>query len=64
VFFISLAIFGGLLTLFVSPNSTSFTLYTAFIILLFISCLLGYLATKLINISIFFIGACTYFSIL
>lgn len=61
VFFVSLLIIGSLLTLLVSPNSSSLVIYSTFLFLLFFSCLLGYSATKLINISIFFIGACNLF---
>lgn len=61
VFFISLLSLGSILTLFVSPNSSSLVIYSTFLFLLFISCLLGYSATKLIKGSIFFIGACNLF---
>lgn len=57
--FIALALLGSILTLFVSPNSSTIVIYTSFLLLLFLSCMLGYAATKLITVSIFFIGACT-----
>lgn len=58
VLLISLAALGSLLTLLISPNSSNITIYSCFLLLLFVSCLLGYLATKLISVSVFFVGAC------
>jgi hypothetical protein len=52
-------VLGSLLTLFISPDSSTITIYGSFIVLLFISCFIGYGATKLIGLSVFFIGACT-----
>lgn len=64
VMMISLATIGSLLTLFISPTSSTLVIYAAFIVLLFVSCLFGYMATKLINVSVFFVGACTIYFIL
>jgi hypothetical protein len=58
VFLISMIALGSLLTLFISPNSSNLTIYSSFLLLLFVSCLFGYGATKLIGVSVFFVGAC------
>lgn len=59
-FLVSLLTLGSIITLFVSPNSSSLVIYSTFLFLLFVSCLLGYSATKLIRISVFLVGACTF----
>ena len=63
-FLIIFAVFGAIFTLFVSPYSSTFVIYFAFLFLLFISTLVAYGVTKLVGISIFFVGASTYLFIL
>lgn len=60
VMFNSVAAIASIFTLFISPNSSNLAIYSSFIFILFVSCLLGYMATKLISLSVFFIGACNY----
>lgn len=60
-FFLSLAVVGAIFTVLVSPYSSTFTMYFSFLLLLTICTLLGYLATRLINVSILLVGACTPF---
>ena len=64
-FFIMFGILGALATVLVSPYSSTFIVYFSFILIVFLSTLIAYLVTKIINLSIFFVGACTlclYFS--
>ncbi len=59
-FLICFAVLGSIFTLFVSPYSSTFIIYFAFLILLFASTMLAYGITKLVNVSIFFVGASNY----
>lgn len=59
-YFISFAILGGIFTVFLGPNSSSIEVYFSLLFILLSSTLIAYGLTKLINVSIFFIGACTY----
>lgn len=56
-FLICFAVLGSMFTLFVGPYSSTFVIYLAFLLLLFASTMLGYGITKLVNVSIFFVGA-------
>jgi hypothetical protein len=56
---ITFALLGAIFTLFVSPHSSTYVIYFSFLILLFISTLLAYGVTKLVAVSIFFVGAGT-----
>lgn len=60
-FFVCMAILGSLLTVFIGPNSKPFVVYLSFILLLLVCTLLSYGITRLVDISLFFVGACTYF---
>lgn len=57
-YFISFAILGGIFTVFLGPNSSSIAVYFSLLFILLASTLIAYGLTKLINVSIFFIGAC------
>lgn len=57
-FFIIFGILGAIATIFISANSSSFAVYFTFLIILFLSTLFAYFITKIIDYSIFFIGAC------
>ena len=59
-FFICLLILGAILTVFIGPNSSTVTIYFSFLLLLAIATLISYGITKLVDISLFFIGACTF----
>ena len=58
-FFIVFGILGALSTVFISPYSSTFVVYFSFLLILFLSTIAAYLVTKILNISVFFIGACT-----
>lgn len=45
---------------FLTPYSSQITIYFSLLIILFLSTLVAYTLSKLVNISIFFIGACKY----
>jgi hypothetical protein len=60
-YFISFAILGGIFTVFLTPDTSSITVYFSLLFLLLASTLIAYGLTKLINVSIFFIGACNNF---
>lgn len=57
-YFVSFAIYGGIFTVFLGPDSTSIAVYFSLLFILLASTLTAYGLTKLINVSIFFIGAC------
>ncbi len=57
-YFISFAIYGGIFTVFLGPDSSSIAVYFSLLFILLASTLSAYGLTKLINVSIFFIGAC------
>ena len=63
-YFISFALLAAIFTIFLGPNSSSIAVYFSLIFILLASTLIAYGLTKLINISIFFIGACTIMFIL
>jgi hypothetical protein len=54
---ITFAVLGAILTVFVGPYSSTFIIYFAFLMLLFTATMLAYGVTKLMGISIFFVGA-------
>lgn len=56
-FLIIFAVLGAIFTLFVSPYSSTFVIYFAFLMLLFTSTIMAYGVTKLVGLSIFFVGA-------
>ena len=60
-YFISFAILGGIFTVFLTADSSSIAVYFSLLFLLVASTLIAYGLTKLINVSIFFIGACKNF---
>jgi hypothetical protein len=57
-YFISFAIYGGIFTVFLGPDSSSIAVYFSLLFILLASTLTAYGLTRLINLSIFFIGAC------
>jgi hypothetical protein len=56
-FMIVFVVLGAIFTLFVGPYSSTFVIYFSFLLLLFASTLLAYGVTKLVGLSIFFVGA-------
>lgn len=59
-YFISFAVYGGIFTVFIGPDTGTITVYFALLFILLASTLTAYGLTKLINVSIFFIGARNY----
>ena len=56
-FFIAFAVLGAIFTIFVGPYSSTFVIYFAFLLLLFASTIISYGITKLVDVSMFFVGA-------
>ena len=55
-FAVLIIIFSAILT----PESSRITIYFSLLFILFLSTLIAYALTRLVNVSIFCIGACTY----
>ena len=62
-YFLSFALLTGIFTAFLGINSSRIAIYFSLLLILFLSTLIAYGLTKLVNVSIFFIGACKYFVI-
>ena len=63
-YFISFALLAAIFTVFLGPTSSSIAVYFSLLFILLTSTLIAYGLTKLISISIVFIGACKPFFIL
>jgi len=59
-YFISFAVLTGIATAFLGINSSTIAIYFALLIIVFLSTLLAYGITKLLDVSVFFVGACKY----
>ena len=59
-YFLTFALLTSIFTLFLTPQSSRLTIYFSLLFILFVSTIIAYSLTKLVNFSIFFIGACTY----
>lgn len=57
-YFLSFAVLIGIFTAFLAPNSNQVAIYFSLLVILFLSTLIAYGLTRLVNLSIFFIGAC------
>lgn len=57
-YFLSFAILASIFTAFLTPNSSRIVIYFSLLLILFLSTLIAYGLTRLVNVSIFFIGAC------
>ena len=62
-YFLSFAILGSIFTAILGPESSRVGIYFSLLLILFLSTLFAYGLTKLVNVSIFFIGACKTISI-
>lgn len=62
-YFLSFAILFGIFTAFLSPDSSTIAIYFSLLLILFLSTLTAYSLTKLVNVSVFFIGACNIYPI-
>lgn len=61
-FLIILALLVAISTIFISPYSSTFVIYFAFLLILFLSTIVAYGVTKLVNVSLFFVGASKIFT--
>lgn len=59
-YFLSFAVLAAIFTAFLTPESSTLAIYFSLLLILFLSTLIAYGLTRLVNVSIFFIGACTY----
>jgi hypothetical protein len=59
-YFLSFAALIGIFTAFLGPDSSRIVIYFTLLFILFISTLVAYALTRLVDVSIFFIGACKY----
>jgi hypothetical protein len=57
-YFLSFAATMGIFTTFLGPESSRIVIYFSLLFILFISTLIAYALTRLVEVSIFFIGAC------
>jgi hypothetical protein len=57
-YFLSFAALTGIFTAFLSPDSSRIAIYFSLLFILFLSTLVAYALTRLVDLSIFFIGAC------
>jgi hypothetical protein len=57
-YFLSFAVLLGIFTAFLRPDSSTIAIYFSLLFILFLSTLIAYGLTRLVNVSIFFIGAC------
>lgn len=58
-YFLSFAVLTGIFTAFLGPESSTLAIYFSLLFILFLATLIAYGLTRLVNVSIFFIGACT-----
>ena len=59
-YFLSFAVLLGLFTTFLRPDSSTVAIYFSLLFILFLSTVVAYGLTRLVNVSILFIGACKY----
>jgi len=59
-YFLSFAALMGIFSAFLGPDSNRIAIYFSLLFILFISTLVAYALTRLVDVSIFFIGACKY----
>lgn len=57
-YFLSFAIIGGIFTVFLRPDSSGIVVYFCLLLILFLSTLVAYGLSRLVNVSLFFVGAC------
>jgi hypothetical protein len=59
-YFLSFATLALIASTFLRPDSSTITIYFALLGILFLSTLIAYGLARLVNVSIFFIGACKF----
>lgn len=57
-YFLSFAMLALIASSFLRPDSSTVVIYFSLLLILFLSTLIAYALTRLVNVSIFFIGAC------
>lgn len=58
-YFLSFAVLTGIFTAILRPDSSTLAIYFSLLLIMFLSTLIAYGLTRLVKVSIFFIGACT-----
>jgi hypothetical protein len=58
---LSFVVLGAIFTLILSPDSSLVAIYFSLLLILFLSTVIAYGITKLVGLSIFFVGACNFF---
>lgn len=59
-YFLTFAVLASILSAFLTPESSRIAIYFSLLLIIFLSTLVAYGLTKLVNVSVFFIGACNY----
>ena len=59
-YFLSFAVLIIIFSAILTPDSSRIAIYFSLLFILFLSTLIAYALTRLVNVSIFCIGACTY----
>jgi len=59
-YFLSFAVLVSIFTAFMGPESSRLAIYFALLLVLFLATLIAYALTRLVNVSIFLIGACNF----
>jgi|JI9StandDraft_2_1071091.scaffolds.fasta_scaffold1078113_1 hypothetical protein len=62
-YFLTFAVLASIFTAFLTPDSSRVAIYFSLLFIIFLSTLSAYGLSKLVNVSIFFIGACSYICI-
>lgn len=62
-YFLSFGVLLGLFSAFLSPESSKAIIYFSLLLILFLSTLIAYGLAKVVDFSIFFIGACNFYLI-
>jgi hypothetical protein len=57
-YFLSFAVLMGVVSAFLRPDSSTIAIYFALLFILFLATLIAYSLTRLVKVSVFFIGAC------
>jgi len=59
-YFMSFALLIGIATAFIGPDSSKLVIYFTLLFILFLATVIAYSLTRLVNFSVFFIGACKH----
>lgn len=61
-YLLTFAVLASIFSAFLTPESSRIAIYFSLLLIIFLSTLVAYGLTKLVNVSVFFIGACNYFT--